>query len=163
MATEPATQHADPRAPDTIVARPLLIAALALGLVVFGSVVLLRWVLGSVEHGDAREHGPAVRADATAAFPVPALQADPAVDIAAYRRENAPSSSAIAGSTGAPEPSPFPSSARWSYRRSGSRLVQSNGHRHEVDACRDGPPDAGRRRVRSRSRGSCRRSNCEIR
>ena len=79
--------HADPRAPDTIDVRPLLIAALALGLLVVGSVVLLRWVLSSVERGDVREHGPAVRADATTIFPAPALQVDPANDIAAYRRE----------------------------------------------------------------------------
>ncbi len=82
-----ATEHADPRAPDRIDARPLLIGALALGLLVVGTVVLLRWVLGSVERGDPREHGPAVRTEATATFPAPALQTDPAGDIAAYRRE----------------------------------------------------------------------------
>ncbi len=87
VATEAATEHAHPRAPDTVDARPLLIAALALGLLVVGSVVLLRWVLGSVERGDVREHGPAVRAEAIATFPAPALQVDPAGEIAAYRRE----------------------------------------------------------------------------
>lgn len=87
MATEAPPEHADPRAPDTVDARPLLIAAAALGVLVVASVVLLRWALGSVERGDAREHGPAVRAEATATFPVPALQVDPAGDIAAYRRE----------------------------------------------------------------------------
>lgn len=82
-----AEHAAEPRAPDTFDARVLLIAALALGLLVLGSAALLRWALGAAERGDAREHGPAVRTGIGKSFPAPALQVDPARDIAAYERE----------------------------------------------------------------------------